>query len=191
MLLGDYFRLKCGYTESYGVNRIEKLNFKIADTSKGWFKRLENIEVSDSLILETCNNIIESNIVKPKALRLLTSLRDSLLNKDLKAYNPVEIGKEYLYLMQNELDMFKIGISKTPEQRAKSISSGSGLEVKLISYYTGIEPARDVEYSILYKLKSHLKLGEWFKVNTISVEQIEFLLPKSYVRIYPPREINI
>lgn len=181
MLLGEYFLKRCGGDRYKGLacSDIERRNFKIPDLSSGWLHRIKDIEISDDIILDTCNKLIKANSANKSVIQRITSIKSSL-NGCTGVVDRKSVGKDYLYVMENELGMYKVGVSKTPELRARSLANGSGLEVELVAYFIGTEPAIEVEQHILKTLKVHLKLGEWFKLNSITIRDIEVLLPNSY-----------
>lgn len=186
MLLGEYFRMRCGNDKLIGlaVSSLEMKNYKIPDNKHGWLKRVKDYDIADDVIVDTCNKLIKKSSNKPRILTRLVAIRDSLTSNGTPAESDKSlVGKTYLYIMKNEIGMYKVGVSKTPQSRARCLSTGSGLDVKLISYYYGTEPALDIESHILSKLDKHRKLGEWFKPNSVTLEEIVALLPNSYVKV--------
>lgn len=71
--------------------------------------------------------------------------------------------KQSVYLMKNEFDLFKIGVSKNPFKRARTISLSSGLKTSVSRTYT---PDRDTAYLIEQELHRRYRScrmhGEWF-----------------------------
>lgn len=192
MLLSDYFKVRCGNGDKlYGLSvyDIEKKNFKIPDLRKGWYNRIKDIEIPDCIIVKTCKEMLDYPRIRPKIIPRIQKIIDRL--GDIEETFDIEVGTTYLYIMRNELGMLKVGISKTPEKRARNLSTGSGLNTDLLSYYAGKFPAVEVENDIFSKLKTHIKLGEWFKVDTVTVKQIEDIIPKSYSRIWSCKDIGI
>lgn len=83
---------------------------------------------------------------------------------------------QYVYLMQSDTGLFKIGISKDPRKRLAQIKSLSGVDVKLIAFYATEGPARDVEKRLHKLFESYRTLGEWFKFpETYSLDKFESL----------------
>lgn len=66
-----------------------------------------------------------------------------------------------LYLMENELGRYKIGISVNPEGRRTTIEMASGVSVKLLHTWDCIL-AESLEKVLHRKLKEHHFKGEWF-----------------------------
>lgn len=142
MLLGEYFRKRCGNDKGIGlaVSNIEMKNFKIPDNKHGWLKRVENYDIPEALIVETCEQLIKKSANKPRILERIKSIRDGILSVGCPlGQDKSSVGKTYLYIMRNELNMLKVGVSKTPQNRARGLSTGSGLIVNLVAYYLGNE----------------------------------------------------
>lgn len=71
---------------------------------------------------------------------------------------------KYVYLIQNLEDgKFKIGVSKNPDVRLKSVQTGNGSELKLFDKYPSEIPYK-VE-TALHNFHSYCrKKGEWFEM---------------------------
>lgn len=77
------------------------------------------------------------------------------------------MNKQMLYLMKNELGLFKIGISKNPSKRRNEIKNASGVNVELIKAWETTKQAASVErklHTIFANKRTH---GEWFTELTI------------------------
>jgi hypothetical protein len=79
----------------------------------------------------------------------------------------------FIYLIQNlETSRYKIGISKNPTKRIKTLQTGSGEELKLINTYE-TPNARKIE-SILHNIyESKRTIGEWFEISL--TEEVKFI----------------
>lgn len=96
--------------------------------------------------------------------------------EELKALEKKINDTQYVYLMQSENGLFKIGISKDPRKRLAQIRTGSGVEVELVAFYLTDGPARDVEKKLHKLFDKYRLLGEWFKFpETYSLEKFETL----------------
>lgn len=172
--------------KSLSLSSAEIRLFKIPDLQKGWIKRTEQMEIPNTLILTAINKVVDnintSDIIKKKLSKIKEHV-ENLIKQEGGCCSFKDIGHEYFYIIENELKMIKVGISKTPHSRAKSLTTSSGISCSLISYYIGSRSARDVEKEILEKLKRFKSYGEWFKPNTVTVEMIERLLPEDYQRV--------
>lgn len=67
-----------------------------------------------------------------------------------------------LYVMRNEFGLVKIGISKRPERRVRTVACSSGVPTELISVYETTEDAYQVEQELHLIFEKHRKVGEWF-----------------------------
>lgn len=80
-------------------------------------------------------------------------------------------GKGLVYLIADDIDSVKIGISRNVSARIRTLSLASGKELRLVSTY---QP-KTIEYNVLERqLHSHFNdsrtIGEWFKME-LSKEQ--------------------
>jgi predicted GIY-YIG superfamily endonuclease len=71
--------------------------------------------------------------------------------------------KDKLYIMQCN-NYIKIGVSKNPERRIKSLQTGNPYKIKLI---LAIEDsaAYDLEYQFHKYYEKEKSVGEWFEIN--------------------------
>lgn len=69
--------------------------------------------------------------------------------------------KNYLYLIENEIGMVKIGITNNYEQRFESIRTGSGISIVKYSVFK-YRFSSELEKIILEKFKDFSSNGEWF-----------------------------
>ena len=68
--------------------------------------------------------------------------------------------KQLLYVMQNELGLYKIGISADPERRKREISNASGFDVDVLEVFdTGDIPARQREQELHKHFEGTRKRG--------------------------------
>lgn len=80
-----------------------------------------------------------------------------------------------LYVMQNSLGLYKIGISTNADRRLKQVVASSGLPVNLLKQYK-TKDARNLE-KYLHNNLSHLReKGEWFKGDSGIMDQIDQLI---------------
>ena len=187
MILREYYQIRSDINyKSLSLTQNEVSAFKIPDLNKGWIKKTENIEIPDEIILKTIDVVLTNPNVSARIKGKLSTARSSV-EDNLKlrtSESNFSIGYEFLYIAENELGMIKIGVSKTPQLRAKRMTDASGLKCELLAYYRGAVPSRDVERSVLMKFSKHRAYGEWFKANTITREMIEGIFPDSYVTVW-------
>lgn len=81
------------------------------------------------------------------------------------------MAKQSLYLMKNELGLFKIGISVNPEKRRNEIKNSSGFNVELIKAWETTDSAATVERKLHSLFSSKRTHGEWF--TDLTIEDIE------------------
>lgn len=88
-----------------------------------------------------------------------------------------EIPDCFIYVMDNGLHR-KVGISKHPKKRVKSLSTGSSRPITLI--YAEIftkKKCLKIERSVHRTFKHHRTNGEWFDVSGSEIiEEIEYIL---------------
>lgn len=187
MLLKEYYQIKSDVNyKNLSLNSDEIRSFRIPDLKRGWAKRTENYDIPDSVILKTIDKVLLNPKVKTSVKSKLKRARGTIAKDFLvEADNNLipDIGYEYLYIIKNELGMIKIGVSKTPQLRARNITTSSGLKCELVAYYKGSVPSREVERIILERFIEHKAKGEWFKPNTVTRLMIESILPVSYVAL--------
>lgn len=83
-----------------------------------------------------------------------------------------EVEKQVLYIMQNELSLYKIGISNDVERRRRELKNTSGLDVKIIDIPRIFElDAYEVEQTIHKILSRVRRQGEWFSCNLDEIYQ--------------------
>lgn len=81
--------------------------------------------------------------------------------------------KTALYLIRVG-EMYKIGITQTPDSRVKQIQTGSHLEVELLEtiWFDSRELALWAEKLLHEKLSTHRVRGEWFDMPCPSLERL-------------------
>lgn len=70
--------------------------------------------------------------------------------------------KKYLYIMQSDDGMVKIGVANNVELRRAQIQCGSGHALKIISAHGPFFRSFDIEKNIHRRLAESKKIGEWF-----------------------------
>lgn len=82
------------------------------------------------------------------------------------------MSEQRLYLMGNEFQLNKIGISVNPERRRRQIETMTGTKIKLIQCWNTLDtPAKTVEQYLHAVYSRRRTQGEWF--SHISVRDIE------------------
>ena len=78
----------------------------------------------------------------------------------------------YIYLIKNtEDDTYKIGISKSPNQRIKPLQTGNSAELVIINTYQ-TDIASKIESVLHRNYGSTKKRGEWFRLSL--VDEVDF-----------------
>lgn len=130
--------------------------FGINKSSTGWKKRNRNKEVSEAvwnLLLETCH-----------------------ANK--KKGTVTESQK--LYLLKNEIGMYKIGISEDPFARANTLANASGIDIHVVAVWdTGSVAAHAVETDLHRRFKTLRMRGEWFDLGEEGLRRVKDSLENS------------
>lgn len=77
-----------------------------------------------------------------------------------------------LYLMKNELGLYKIGISKHPDVRVSQIKNTSGFDVELLQVYEPLNCDAHYLEQELHKFFSNFRQkGEWFLFEDTEIEE--------------------
>lgn len=85
---------------------------------------------------------------------------------------------QVLYLMKNSFGLYKIGISRQPDNRRIQIQNASGVDVELIRTFRTTAPAPYMERKLHRRLDNKRCNGEWFHFENCeeAVKAIEALL---------------
>lgn len=83
--------------------------------------------------------------------------------------------KQKLYLMKNEVGLYKIGISTNPERRCREVSNSSGIPTNLVSVWETEPEALVVEQKLHKHFQENRKMGEWFSFISCPKGEIERL----------------
>ena len=130
--------------------------FGINKSSKGWKKRNKNKEVSEAvwnLLLETCYAEKKEGTVKEN---------------------------QKLYLLKNEIGMYKVGISCDPFSHANTLANAAGIEVVVVAIWdTGSIAAQAVETDLHRRFKPLRMRGEWFDFGKDGFKRISSCLEDS------------
>lgn len=131
-------------------------------TVKGWMNK--DINLTDSQVERAVDFALKSKFVRQ-------GVKNNLRPFYMKSFDGMDL--QYVYLMENELGMLKIGISSNPIKRARTLSTGSGLIVNIICYWQIANPARTTEAKLHKLFKAYKISGEWFKSGSFTKEDIE------------------
>lgn len=78
-----------------------------------------------------------------------------------------------LYLMQNSLQLSKIGVALNPERRRRSLETSSGLSIDLVKCWQVLDgTALQAEQYLHRHFARRRHQGEWF--DNITVPDVEF-----------------
>lgn len=89
-----------------------------------------------------------------------------------------QYDEQVLYLMKNSFGLYKIGISREPDNRRRQIQNASGVDVELIRTFRTTAPAPYMESKLHRRLDNKRCNGEWFHFDNCeeAVKAIEALL---------------
>ena len=85
---------------------------------------------------------------------------------------------DFVYIIGNNDDLIKVGISKNPTKRVKQLQTGNGQKLTLL-FTEKFECTRQELLKIEKKIHSDLshlctkKVGEWFKINSDILDRIK------------------
>lgn len=161
MLLSDYMRLRNGLTRDGGIkfamSRQEAFTFNIDICRKGWARKYKNT------VIEDC---------KAKDLSSVYG----------KFNGPIK-DTRFLYLIHNKHNnCCKIGISKDPKNRKRSLECSSGSQLELAAVWEVQHEAREVEKLVHSAFSSSRTVGEWFE-GLISVQDLEKVIDVPFRRV--------
>lgn len=162
MKFKEYIKLRGA--RSLTTKEIEILGI---DYSSGWYKRYKNVEFDNILILK-CSMALKKSSSKFK------NSYDKIINEiSFKCNDSFDLYDEQnLYLMKNDLGLYKIGISKDPFARARSISNNSGLPTIVIASWL-VKDAYKLEQSLHKLFKRYRVMGEWFRFGGIFFNEVD------------------
>lgn len=82
----------------------------------------------------------------------------------------------YLYVIRNEENIWKIGISEDVTSRISNLQTASPSKLTLLATYKSYTPVYNLEQKVHKKLRKHNIRGEWFDGNKITLNDIEVLI---------------
>lgn len=94
-----------------------------------------------------------------------------------------QFDEQQVYLMKSKEGNYKVGISKSPADRRKSLQTAAGTPIELVAAWRVMDKATLVEAHIHRKFKFARLLGEWFDGLHISTELVEQTLPCQFERV--------
>lgn len=100
------------------------------------------------------------------------------LNKYYFYYVLFNTMSDFVYIIGNNDDLIKVGISKNPAKRVKQLQTGNGQKLTLL-FTEEFECTRQELLKIEKKIHSDLshlctkKVGEWFKINSDILDRIK------------------
>lgn len=100
------------------------------------------------------------------------------LNKYYFSYVLFNTMSDFVYIIGNNDDLIKVGISKNPTKRVKQLQTGNGQKLTLL-FTEEFECTRQELLKIEKKIHSDLshlctkKVGEWFKINSDILDRIK------------------
>ena len=97
-----------------------------------------------------------------------------------------DYDEQFIYLISNPATgMSKIGMSKSPEDRMKSLQTSCGHNLKMVAYWRVKDKASCVEADLHRKLHFCRMQGEWFRSEDITPEFIEENMTCDFYKVYP------
>lgn len=156
------------YLKEYRKRNISKLEasiFGLPDTKAGWKVRYGEYEITTEMLERY------SSVGAPTKQK--TKVRRKLVDEIHKLVKWETTNEQLLYLMVNPIGNFKIGISKDPSVRSKTLSNASGMMIKLLGVWCVDKNVRQVETKLHKKAQACRLEGEWFKPGKVSVSWVE------------------
>ena len=130
--------------------------FGINKASKGWKNWNRHKEVSEviwKLLLDTC----------------YAEKKEGMVTKNQK-----------LYLLRNQIGMYKVGISEDPFSRANTLANASGIDIDVLAIWdTGHVAAHAVETDLHRRFKPLRMRGEWFDLGEDGLKRVSSSLRES------------
>ena len=71
----------------------------------------------------------------------------------------------YIYLISNNLNQYKIGISKNPKRRIKELQTGNDSNLFIVSQYKSEKYYKKIETALHNTYKYCNLLNEWFELS--------------------------
>ncbi len=176
-----------GYMEIRNKNLVNKSalspfearNIGVNTKEKGWMERYADVEINKSTLTKIINKTLKSDTVDERCKGQL----EKILSGEVVCVDSNYDINKYLYLMENEFGLVKIGISKNPRKRADSISNSSGVPTKVIAFWTVYDLAANVESRLHEKFKNSRRAGEWFSKESVTTETIESAIYCNFIRV--------
>jgi hypothetical protein len=153
--------------EEMFINDINELSYEEINQ---YLKQLNEFYISDydeqiihSLFKVLCNMYYHSDI------GFMIMLQVSCLSKNKK-----NTKNGYVYVCKSDINLFKIGYSKNPEERMKQLGLGSSIKHKLL-YKIPTENMHQLEKELHKKFKEKREHSEWFNLDDKDLSYIENL----------------
>lgn len=171
MTLEDYIEMR----GSEYLTAAEMRALKI-DNTKGWRKRNKEEVYSAHTIKCAFQALSKASQHYNRARgdkclqKLSVIIRDTDWCKE-------DFEEKHVYLMKNIMGLYKIGISKDPLNRAKTLANSAGVPVYVIKSWKikGCAP-HACESKIHRRFKASRRKGEWFLLSKAQLDYIEPLL---------------
>jgi hypothetical protein len=178
--LEQYLYVKTGSmsigTMKRAITKKEAKVFRISLNQENWFERYAKRQYSINIAQNAARLCISQDSRKSKA-------KDRLVHAFFNGKYPISMNTQYVYLMVNENNHSKIGISNNPMKRMKGIKYGSGYDIKSIHWWDVEDSPNKIERHLHLSFGSDRKIGEWFDIK-ISPEEIENYILCNHTRIY-------
>lgn len=162
------------------LTRIECKVFGI-ECTKGWKKRYADLIITDEMMTEIGEHLVNSEAKTPAEKRLQARVYDYKKKS-------IVCDKKLLYLMKNTRGEMKIGISIDPIKRARQLTTGSGTQTVCLAAWEVEGEAYDVEQYLLKAFKDSRTEGEWFKARAFNTQDIENKINQGFKRVYEAKE---
>ena len=93
---------------------------------------------------------------------------------DYNAFYNAKVDKyyTYIYIVKNNNDLCKIGLSKNPKKRIRNISTQTGQEINIVYISDKLYDGNNVESRIHGLYSNKRKLGEWFELDNKCINDI-------------------
>lgn len=153
--------------------------FGINNKVKGWKKSVKGVDFPPEVIIRALKYAISASSSKPSSKRSAEKMLTAILKSgDVSGGSPDE---QKVYLIKSQIGLYKIGISKNPEQRKNNLSTAAGVRMAVLACWkVGQHRVTDGEASLHQYFKSNRRVGEWFYFEESPHEKMHKFLENRY-----------
>lgn len=170
----------------------QNLDASIKERILGGFKEITykdskgELRVAYQLSEEAFLQLKHPSEVRARFVVAFVSYRDALLDmykaRVLEKVIPqVSTSRSFIYIIREEgKGRLKIGISNNPENRLKTLQTGSAEDLTLLYTSLVCSNAMDIEANVHEHFKDYHVRGEWFREDLSLIDIIRYLESQSY-----------